>query len=107
MRTTVRTVRRSHPRMSTAVYPDRPSRAPEWVRELIRLHPIVELPVRFVFAYLFGKAAWDWVIDDAGGYIDPIQSRFLLVLVIGAATLGAVVAPWLSVRPAIAAGARI
>jgi uncharacterized protein YacL len=107
VRTTVRTIRRSHPRISPGAYPDLLTRPPEWVLELIRLQPIVELPIRIVFAFFFGKAAWNWVIDDVGGYVDPIESRFLLVLVIGAAALGAVIAPYVSTRPLILAGERI
>ena len=68
-----------------------------WVRAV--LLPLVELPLRLLAALLAGRALLGWLSDEGVTSTDPIESRYLLLAVIGAAALGAVVAPFLTTRP--------
>jgi hypothetical protein len=63
------------------------------------LLPIVELPIRLLAAFIAGRWMWDWLGEEGVVYVEPIESRFLLVAALGAGALAAVMAPLVTTRP--------
>jgi hypothetical protein len=70
-----------------------------WSRSL--LLPIVELPLRLVAALWAARAVWEWLGEEGVVYVDPVESRFLLLAAVGAGGLAAIAAPLVTTRPAL------
>lgn len=62
---------------------------------------LIELPVRLLAALWAGSLVWEWLGEEGVVYVDLIESRYLLLAVVGTAALAATAAPLLTTRPAL------
>ncbi|MCS6802974.1 MAG: hypothetical protein RMM58_14560 [Chloroflexota bacterium] len=70
-----------------------------WTRTV--LLALIELPLRLVAALWAGRAVGEWLAEEGVVYVDLLESRFLLLAVVGTAALAAIAAPLLTTRPVL------